>query len=473
MRRLSIAVAAAAFFPALTALAGAPGPSPDKSATLSPDEAASIARDAYIYAYPLVLMEVSGKVATNVAEPNGTTGAPVNHFGHARAFPDANFTLVVRPNADTLYSSLVFDVSKGPLIVTVPNSGGRYYLLPMLDKWSDIFAAPGTRTTGNGAQTFAIVGPHWQGRLPPGIERYVSPTEGGWIGGRVQTNGKSDYDAVHVFQDGLKAVPLAAYGKPYAPPKAKIDARLDMSAPPDQIEKLDAATFFAKFAELLKSQPPHANDYPILDRMKRIGIEPGRSFSLASEPKPIQEALNAAPAEALPAIKAAWTRGGVLANGWRINLTAIGTYGTDYLRRAGVAYGGLGANVPEDAVYPTAFTDAQGRPFESQKRYVLHFGKDQLPPVRGFWSLTMYDERQLFTANPINRFAIGDRDKLTFAADGSLELYIQRESPGKDKEANWLPAPASGGFTMNLRLYWPKPGVLDGSWAPPAVWGMD
>jgi hypothetical protein len=473
MTRLSIALAAAAFFPALTALAAAPGPSPDKSAALSADEAASIARDTYVYAYPLVLMEVSGKVATNVAEPNGKAGAPVNRFGHARAFPDPDFTAVVRPNADTLYSSLVYDVSKGPLIVSVPDSGGRYYLLPILDKWSDISAAPGSRTTGNGAQTFAIVGPHWQGKLPPGVERYVSPTEGGWICGRVQTNGASDYDAVHRFQDGLTAVPLAAYGKPYAPPKAKVDAKLDMSAPPDQVEKLDAAAFFAKFAELLKTQPPHANDYPILDRMKRIGFEPGRSFVLASEPKPVQEALNAAPAAALPAIKAAWTKGGVLANGWRINLTAIGTYGTDYLQRAGVAYGGLGANVPEDAVYPTAFADARGRPFESQKRYILHFDKDQLPPVRGFWSLTMYDERQLFTPNPINRFAIGDRDKPVFAPDGSLELYIQRESPGKDKESNWLPAPKSGGFTMNLRLYWPKPGVLDGSWAPPAVWGMD
>jgi hypothetical protein len=137
-------------------------------------------------------------------------------------------------------------------------------------------------------------------------------------------------------------------------------------------------------------------------------------------------------------------------------MTAIGTYGTDYLHRAGVAYGGYGANAIQDALYPTAFADADGKPFSSDKRYVLHFAKDQTPPVRAFWSLTMYDERQLFTANPINRFAIGDRDKLIFNGDGSLDLYIQRESPGKDKESNWLPAPKSGAFTMNLRLYWPK-----------------
>ncbi|HQS48913.1 MAG: hypothetical protein B7Y12_12025 [Rhizobiales bacterium 24-66-13] len=159
----------------------------------------------------------------------------------------------------------------------------------------------------------------------------------------------------------------------------------------------------------------------------------------------------------------------MLANGWRTNLTAIGTYGADYLHRAGVAFGGLGANVPDDAVYPTAFADSEGRPLDGAKRYVMHFAKEQLPPVRAFWSLTMYDERQLFTENPLDRYAIGDRDKLVFNPDGSLDLYIQRESPRKDKEANWLPAPKNGAFTMNLRLYWPKTEVIEGNWSPPPV----
>jgi hypothetical protein len=261
---------------------------------------------------------------------------------------------------------------------------------------------------------------------------------------------------VHKFLDGIKAVPLSAYGKPYTAPKNTVNPDLDMSPPPDQVEKMDAATFFAMFAELMKENPPHANDYPIIDRMKRIGIAPGKSFSLASQPKEIQDAFNAAPAKALKLIKDTWTKSGVLANGWRTNLTAIGTYGTDYLQRAGVAYAGLGAIVVEDAVYPTAFTDAGGEPLSSDNRYVLHFAKDQIPPARAFWSLTMYDQRQLFTENPINRYAIGDRDRLAFNPDGSLDLYIQRESPGKDKEANWLPAPKDGPFTMNLRLYWPR-----------------
>jgi len=439
---------------------------------VSAEEAREIARDAYIYAYPLVLSEVTFRVGTNVAEPTSSQ-APVNQFGHIREFPDPSFTIVVRPNADTLYSPLSYDVSKEPLVISVPDSGGRYYLMPWLDMWSDVFTVPGTRTTGNGAQTFAIVGPNWKGSLPNGVKEYRSPTGQGLLIGRTQTNGKADYEAVHRFQDGMKAVPLHAYGKPYTPPRGKVNPNQDMSAPPDQVDKMEAAAFFGLFAELMKENPPHLNDHPILDRMKRIGIEPGKSFSLASASKEVQEALNAAPAEALRQIKATWSKSGVLSNGWRTNMTAIGTYGTDYLHRAGVAYGGYGANAIEDAVYPTAFADADGQPFDGSKRYVLHFDKDRIPPVRGFWSLTMYDQRQVFTANPIGRYAIGDRDKLAFNADGSLDLYIQRESPGKDKESNWLPAPAQGLFTMNLRLYWPKAQVLDGSWAPPPVKRID
>ena len=171
--------------------------------------------------------------------------------------------------------------------------------------------------------------------------------------GRTQTNGKADYAAVHKFQDGLKAVPLSHYGKAYTPPKGTVNAAQDMSAPSDQVHKMDAATFFSTFAELMKTNPPHANDYPILARMKRIGIEPGKSFALASASPEVQRALRAAAPDAPRQIEAALHRSGVLANGWRTNLTAIGTYGTDYLHRAGIAFAGLGANPIEDAVYPT------------------------------------------------------------------------------------------------------------------------
>ena len=188
----------------------------------------------------MVLMDVSKQVSTNVREPTGLT-APINQSAHGHTFPEPSFTIVVRPNADTLYSSLNFDVSKEPLIITVPDSGGRFYLLPFLDEWTDVFAVPGKRTTGTTALTFAIVGPNWRGELPADVKRYDSPTAFGWMGGRTQTNGKADYEAVHNFQDGIKAVPISAYGKPYIPPKGNVNPKQDMSVPPDQIDKMDAA----------------------------------------------------------------------------------------------------------------------------------------------------------------------------------------------------------------------------------------
>lgn len=449
---------------------GRPNPSNAQAppAPVTAEEASEIAVEAYVYAYPLLLADVSRQVMTNVEAPEATSGhAPVNQFGHMRAVPDATFTDVVRPNADTLYSILYYDVTKEPLVVHVSDSGGRYYLLPVSDLWTDVFSSPGKRTSGTGAQTFALVGPGWEGTLPAGVDRFRSPTGRGVVIGRTQSNGKADYPNVHKFQDGLSATPLSNWGKPYSPPKSKVDPSVSKVAPVLQVEAMDAVAFFSRFAELTKENPPHANDYPILARMRRIGIEPGRPFEVSALAPEIREALGRAPAVALPKIKGYFP--GSRVNGWVMVLNPIGTYGTDYLKRASIAYAGLGANVVEDAIYPFAMAQADGRPFDGAARYKVHFQKDEIPPARAFWSLTMYDERQLFTDNPIGRYAIGDRNPLKFNADGSLDLFIQRESPGADRESNWLPAPKAGGFSMNLRLYWPKPAALDGTWKPPVV----
>jgi hypothetical protein len=443
-------------------------PQAQQTTTPSPDIRRDIAREAYLFAYPLVLSHVTNLVGTNVEEPRGTF-APINQITHMRDVPDENWTIVVRPNADTLYSPLVYEVSQEPLVVIAPDAGDRYYLLQCFDLWTDIFAAPGTRTTGNAAHTFAIAGPDWQGTLPEGVRLYRSPTNQGTMIGRVQVNGKDDHAAVHAFQDRLSVVPLSAYGTPYTPPKGKMDLALDMSPPPDQVDAMDAASFFELFAHLMKRNPPHVNDAPMVDRLARIGIVPGESFEFARAPEDVQAALNDTPSSMLPLIKPTFVNSGIYANGWKTNLTAIGTYGTDYLHRAGVAYGGWGANVPQDAIYPSVTIDQNGDSLRSDHQYVLHFDSDQLPPARAFWSLTMYDDRQLFTANPLHRYAIGDRDALAYNADGSLDLSIQRESPGADREANWLPAPQSGEFTLNLRIYWPTLEATMGQWSPPPV----
>jgi hypothetical protein len=437
-------------------------------APVSDDEAAEIAIDAYIYAYPLVLMDVSRQVMNGAGTKSGLT-APLNQFHHMRTFPDATFTAVVRPNADTLYSSLWFDVTKEPLVIDVPDSGGRYYLLPMMDFWTDIFASPGKRTTGTGPQRILLVGPHWEGTVPDGVEFVRAPTGSGWLIGRTQTDGKADYPNVHKFQAGLNAAPLHTAGGDHSPAQLKADPSISREAPGEQVAKMSAATFFAHFAEATRDNPPHANDYPILSRMKRIGLEPGRSFDFARATQQTQAALEKAVPVAQDKIKGYLTNSSRQVDGWGMVMSPIGTYGTDYLKRALIANMGLGANTIEDAFYPTANAQADGKPFESSQKYRLHFTADEIPPARAFWSLTMYNDRQFFAANPINRYAIGDRDKLKFDGDGSLTLYIQRESPGKDLESNWLPAPQSGNFTMNLRLYWPKPAALDGTWKPPAI----
>ena len=478
-------LARVALFAVLT-LAASPASAADSilGPSADPTETAAIATDAYAYAYPLVLMELTRRVMTNAGEgapapatslPKGKPvpakglTAPMNQFAHFRIFPDPTFTDVVRPNADTLYSSLWFDVGTEPLVVDVPDSEGRYYLLPMLDLWSDVFASPGKRTTGTGRQTYAITAPGWTGILPAGVERIAAPTSVGWIIARVQANGPDDFPAVHRFQDGLKAVPLSQWGKEYVPPAGAFDPKRDMRPPVDQIAKLQVGAFFALFAELTKANPPHAHDYPILQRMARIGLVPGKPFDLAAAPPEIRAAFQGTVMAATVKLFEGTKRAGTLVNGWRVTMNPIGTYGTDYLRRQVIAYGGLGANVIEDAMYPSTTTDGERRPLDGAQRYTIHFPAGQLPPVNAFWSITLYDERQLFAPNPMKRYTIGDRDALQKNADGSLDLYVQRASPGKDKASNWLPAPQEGRFSLTMRLYWPKPVALDGTWSPPPV----
>ena len=222
-----------------------------------------IASDAYIYGYPLVTMEMTRRVITNVAEPKGTR-APMGQLIKLREYPDASFRDVTAPNADTLYTTAFFDVGKEPWVLSLPDMIGRYFLMPMLDGWTDVFQVPGKRTTGTGAQTYAITGPGWSGTLPDGVKQYKSPTSLVWLLGRIYCSGTpEDYKAVHALQDEIKLVPLSSYGKPYTPPAGKVDSSIDMKTPVrDQVNKLDAVEYFTLLAELMKTNPPAAADTP-------------------------------------------------------------------------------------------------------------------------------------------------------------------------------------------------------------------
>ena len=225
---------------------------------LSPAEVEKIAKEAYIFGYPLVLMDVTLQVGTACPSPTAMC-APINQFANAPAFPDHTFTDVVSPNADTLYSTAFLDLSKDPIVLSVPDTKGRYYLMPMLDAWTNVFASPGSRTTGTGKGDFAIVGPGFKGKLPAGLKKIESPTNLVWFIGRTQTNGKADYEAVHAIQKEYKLTPLSAWGKPYTPPtNVPVDPQISKAPPVEPVKKMSAPAFFARLNALMKENPPAA-----------------------------------------------------------------------------------------------------------------------------------------------------------------------------------------------------------------------
>lgn len=435
---------------------------------LSTEEATLIAQEAYIYLYPLVLMDVTRRQVINSDPKVSVVAGPPNAFTHVRAFPPLDFRVTLRPSYDTLYSTAWLDLSRGPVVVSTADTGGRYFLLPMFDMWTDCFAAPGKRTTGTGAADFAVIPPGWRGALPQGIEPIDAPTPNVLILGRTQTNGVKDYDTVHKIQDGYRIVPLDDWGKPPRKIEQRIDPSVDTKTQPmKQVAAMPAVAYFAYGAELMKLNPPHLTDWSINARMKRIGLEAGSSFDAR---KTDSEILARGAANGLQLMQDRATTLFRLVNGWRVLTEGVGVYGNDYLKRA--VYPmllGVGGNQPEDSFYPFNVADADGRPVTAEHQYVMHFTPDEIPPVNGFWSLSMYDAEGFPVANPIERYAIGDRDALTFNPDGSLDLYIAHESPGPTKESNWLPAPKSGTLSMTLRLYAPKPQALDGRWNPPPI----
>ena len=440
----------------------------------SNERAYEIARDAYIYAYPIITMDVSMHQSTNVPDANAIPlRAPINQFAHARTYPRAEDRDVVRYNFDPLYSPVWLDLAPEPIVLSVPDTAGRYYLLPMLDMWTDVFSVVGSRTTGTKAGNFALVAPGWSGSLPDGMTKIVAPTSTIWVLGRTQTNGPSDYDNVHKIQDGYKLTPFSQWGKNYAPPaNTPVDPAIDNMTPPlVQVNKMDGVAVLSRLADLMAKYPPHPNDYPILFRMKQIGLEPGRPFDASKLDPTLAKTINTAAKDALADLELSGKSGagiGTHVNGWFYQTSTVGTYGTAYKLRGMGTLIGLGVNLPEDAVYPASFVDGDGKPYSGANRYVLHFNEGKLPPAEAFWSVTLYDKDGFQAPNASNRFAIGSHDKLKFNSDGSLDPYIQNESPGADRESNWLPAPADV-FNLAMRLYSPRREVSSGAWTPSPV----
>jgi hypothetical protein len=457
---------------AIALLAGALAfnvPSPARAAEpISEQDAHAIGVAAYLYFYPLVTMDLTRKQMTNVARPEGFH-TPMNAFVSLATFPSADMKVVVRPNFDTLYSSAWLDLTKEPMIVSVPDTYGRYYLMPMLDMWTDVFASPGWRTTGTQAGNYAVVPPGWNGSLPADVVRIDAPTPYVWIIGRTKTDGPPDYDAVHAIQAGYKVTPISRWGKDAEPVVGTVDPAIDMKTPPKvTADTMPVGKFFAYAAEILKLQPPHNTDQPIIAQMARIGIERGKSFDLDEAAPAIKAGLEAAPEDAKKLM--AWKVATIarVVNGWSMNTDTMGVYGNYHLKRAIVAQLGLGANLPEDAIYPLNLADDTGKPLDGGNPYILHFDKGATPPTNAFWSITLYDPDGYQVPNKLNRFAVSSWMPFKYDMDGSLDLYIQNASPGADKEANWLPAPQRA-FNLTMRIYAPRSEALTGKWNPPPV----
>src|SRR5215831_13213935 len=434
---------------------------------LTPDEARTLARDAWVFGMPLVYIEKQIDALTHVAKPEGHL-APINQFAHYREFPDASNRTVVGFNVDTLYSLAQLDLSQGPIVLSIPGMGTRFWIMQLVDAWNNVPHAPGSRTAGGKGGNFAIVGPNWSGTLPSGLTELRVPTALIMVGGRTYTAGKDDYAAVHALQNQYSLTPLSEWGMPYTPPanvplKPGVDPKTPVTT---QVLAMSPEAFFSRLNALLVDNPPDPADPQTMARLARLGVAPGATFSVAAFSPEVRKAIEEGVAQGQTLMRE--TVRGKNVNGWEITLD-MGRYGTNYPYRASWTFFGVGGNLPEDAIYPVAKTDGDGKLLDGANRYELRFAKSEMPPAGAFWSLTAYDADSYLIPNSINRYALGDRSGMKFGDDGSLTIYIQAEPPSADRQANWLPAPKQGGMLLALRLYAPKKAVADGTWSPPPV----
>jgi hypothetical protein len=450
------------------------------SRTLSPDEAKAIAEEAYIYGYSLITTEVTRVQMTNVEKAKGLH-APMGEFMNILHYPPGDYRGVSAPNADTLYSLAWMDLGKEPWLFTYPDMGKRYYLFPTYSLWMPVIASPGSRTTGEGPGKILISGPGWEGQVPEGFTQIKSPTRYALILGRTYADGSAeDYKIVNALQEQYKVQPLSTLGKDYTNVPAPVDPNPGFSMtdkPQRVILGMSTSEYFNRMAKLMvEIAPPAPEDAPMVAKMAKIGLIPGKPFDITKLDPSVQKDLEDLPKTTLAKIVAQATESKKLVKGWAISGLKTGSYGTNYFDRALIASIGWPANLAKDAVYPTTFVDADGEKLNGANKYTLAFPKGLTPPVGGFWSITMYfdDGGWWFYPNPLNKFTVSMRDKPKFNDDGSLTLYFQHESPVADKKANWLPSPA-GEFLLTLRMYWPKetpPSILPfgkGTWTPPAV----
>lgn len=421
---------------------------------------------AYLYGYPIVIMDETRK-SMQASYPEAHKR--VNQLTHVQVFPDHNFRNVVRPNVDTLYSVAWLDLSKEPVILSVPDMHDRYYVMPLMDAWTNVFTTIGTRETGSQAGDYLIAGPSWQGKSTNSMPVIHAPTNMLWLIGRIQTNGLSDIPKVASLQTGFELRPLSAYKNNILSPQyrqTKAEEKSDIN-PYEIVDQQSALEFFNTLHKLIEAQGALSEDKLAIDNFNNLKLNfPIKENTLTTSAIKVwlmDKALSITKRK----IKERLADRSQHENGWMVRRSGIGQYGTDYAVRTAVAQIGLGALQPEEAVYPNATIDSNNETLSGKNNYKIHFPAGNLPPVDAFWSLTMYDENGFLIESTINRYALGDRDNLEFNSDGSLDLLMQYDKP-EALSNNWLPTP-KGEFALTLRLYLPKEEFLNGDWKLPPI----
>lgn len=457
---------------AAPALTHAQGVSASARAT---EDATQIAQDAYLYFYPLVTQDLIRRQASHPAVPAARAGSAANTFAHERNLAEGSSNRDYQPQIDMLTSDAWVDLAAGPVILSAADSQGRDYSLTLRDMWSDVFAVIGKRTTGTARGQYIIVPSGWTGTLPSGMQRLDAPTSHVWINGLIQVDGPADLTAARALQDGLILTPLAQWNQPAQSQQIKADSTLDTRSPVrEQVESMPTDAYFTYAAQLLRKNPPHAADQPLLARLRRVGLVPGRQWDFDKLDHATKQGMRRGMRAGRERLQAATAAPARTASGWITTEPASGAYGTDYLRRARATQNEPATRLPEELMRFATASDAQHEPLDASRRYLLRFEPDQAP-MAALWSLTLYDAQGHLPLNPLNRHVIGSRQALHYQADGALEILIQSEAPepaGSAQPVNWLAA-APGTFSLNLRLYTPQPWVVDGNWTPPALHRLD
>ena len=452
------------------------------------DAALSLATRGYEYGVPLLDMQKTFATSTSVNVANGRGGGPVNAFSNFAKLADAKDRTVVAPNADTLYSMAWLDLSGQPQVIHTARGTKRFHVLELLSPYEENFANIGAPDKALPDGDYLVTGPGFRGRVPKGLTRVRSPYDRVWIIGRTFISGRADLAATQKVMRTYRITPLDRWNaarpdgyvqpKPRTPDRTKNDAHIPGTAPGE-----DPATFFDALGDELVRFPPPAADRPILAQLRTLGIGPGLHPTTGgtlsdAQLQALRDAVTQGPGEVQGKFVARYFEGFDKYNGWAIS--TLGKYGTDYTFRAMIDKVGLGAPLPEVAMYPLALLDHDRSPLTGTKRYVAHFpAKYARPPVRFFWSMTLYDNDGFFVDNPIGRYLVNDRSGLKYNADGSLDVYIQPDAPANAvQRRNWLPSPqptaATTGFRLIVRLYGLSQsaikGVVAGSgWQGPTI----